>query len=283
MLEYMKVYPGTKDLVKRYPEADRCLLYEAVMDYAFTGMLPEWPEDDLKWLVWELLRVKVDAAEKAMDNGRKGGKASHAKRSDDSNPAEDGSNPPPTPLEPMSKESATPIQPKEEVEIEIEEDIEKEKDKEKTAQARRDRAKETLAMFNRFWDVYPRKTAKQNAVKAFGKLNVDEALLNTMLTAIEKQKSSPQWSDPQYIPHPATWLNGHRWEDEVQQSAKNGKIAQTNYTQRSYEEAKPGELPDWYIRMIEDKQRAEAAEKAGINPAMPQWLAEDMLEEAMSG
>lgn len=59
-------------------------------------------------------------------------------------------------------------------------------------------------------------------------------------------------------------------------------IAQTNYSQRKYEETKPGELPDWYIKMIEDEQRKEAAEKAGINPGLPQWLAEDMLEEAMA-
>lgn len=63
---------------------------------------------------------------------------------------------------------------------------------------------------------------------------------------------------------------------------KGKTIAQTNYTQRSYEETKPGELPDWYIKMIEDEQRKEAAEKAGINPVMPQWLAEEMLEEAMA-
>ena len=63
---------------------------------------------------------------------------------------------------------------------------------------------------------------------------------------------------------------------------KGKTIAQTNYTQCSYEETKPGELPDWYIKMIEDEQRKEAAEKVGINPVMPQWLAEEMLEEEMA-
>ena len=41
--------------------------------------------------------------------------------------------------------------------------------------------------------------------------------LEVLLTAIEKQKESAQWSkdNGQFIPHPTTWLNGRRWEDEV--------------------------------------------------------------------
>ena len=38
-----------------------------------------------------------------------------------------------------------------------------------------------------------------------------------MIQAVEKQKQSTQWQRDggQYIPHPATWLNQERWEDEV--------------------------------------------------------------------
>jgi len=34
---------------------------------------------------------------------------------------------------------------------------------------------------------------------------------------VEAQKRSRQWveSDGKYIPHPATWLNQGRWDDEV--------------------------------------------------------------------
>ena len=65
-----------------------------------------------------------------------------------------------------------------------------------------------------------------------------------------------------------------------QQTGKPSNIAQLNYSQREYPEQKPGELPDWYIRMIEDEQKAEAAKKAGVQPEMPEWLAEMMIEEA---
>jgi hypothetical protein len=41
--------------------------------------------------------------------------------------------------------------------------------------------------------------------------------LEVLLDAIEKHKQSAQWQKDggQYIPHPATWLNQQRWEDEI--------------------------------------------------------------------
>lgn len=70
--------------------------------------------------------------------------------------------------------------------------------------------------FNQFWKAYPRKTNKSFAEKVFLKLNVDEVLLTKMTNAIALQNRTV-WKDKdqQYIPHPSTWLNGKRWEDEV--------------------------------------------------------------------
>jgi hypothetical protein len=32
---------------------------------------------------------------------------------------------------------------------------------------------------------------------------------------LKRQASSEQWAkDRQFIPHPSTWLNGKRWQDE---------------------------------------------------------------------
>lgn len=65
--------------------------------------------------------------------------------------------------------------------------------------------------------MYPKKKSKANAVRAFNKLKPDEELLQTMLTAIEAQKSTQEWKkdNGQFIPMPATWLNSRRWEDEI--------------------------------------------------------------------
>ena len=72
-------------------------------------------------------------------------------------------------------------------------------------------------LFDQFWSAYPRKEAKAKAKTAFEKIKPDEELLLKMIDAVEKQKKTDQWTRDggQYIPHPATWLNQRRWEDEI--------------------------------------------------------------------
>lgn len=72
-----------------------------------------------------------------------------------------------------------------------------------------------ITAFDKFWEVYPKKVGKEAARKAFAKVKVP---LETLIAAIEKQKKSKQWTKEkgQYIPHPATWLNQGRWEDELE-------------------------------------------------------------------
>lgn len=67
--------------------------------------------------------------------------------------------------------------------------------------------------FSQFWDAYPKKVAKANAQKAWERQKPD---LAEVLKAVECCKASDQWRQEQYIPHPATWINGRRWEDELQ-------------------------------------------------------------------
>ena len=75
-MEYIALYPETLALVKRYPEAQRCRLYEAMAAYAFTGEEPDWPEDALEWYGWEALKQQVDRARsKSEQNKANGGKA----------------------------------------------------------------------------------------------------------------------------------------------------------------------------------------------------------------
>jgi hypothetical protein len=70
--------------------------------------------------------------------------------------------------------------------------------------------------FTEFWKVYPRRQAKQDALKAWKVLEPSDELLAAMLSAIERRRGSPDWRKEggKYIPLPATWLRGRRWEDE---------------------------------------------------------------------
>lgn len=88
-----------------------------------------------------------------------------------------------------------------------------------------------LTAFETFYSAYPRKIAKKNALKAWSKIDVTPDLLKTILEAIEKQKKCSQWvkDGGKFIPHPASWLNAERWNDEVEAESspattKNSKV-----------------------------------------------------------
>lgn len=71
-------------------------------------------------------------------------------------------------------------------------------------------------MFTEFWQAYPRKIGKPIALKAWRTARVDGAMHAAMLEAIQRHKASPQWTKDggEFIPHPSTWINQRRWEDE---------------------------------------------------------------------
>jgi len=71
------------------------------------------------------------------------------------------------------------------------------------------------SIFEIFWTAYPKKIAKQDAEKAFAKLNPDAELQAKILKAITISSKSPDWlkESGQFIPNAATWINGKRWED----------------------------------------------------------------------
>lgn len=76
--------------------------------------------------------------------------------------------------------------------------------------------------FEEFWQAYPRKENKPAALKAWNKIKPDAELRQVILNALEQRKQSDQWRKDKgrFIPHPATWLNGRRWEDSLEQSAQ---------------------------------------------------------------
>ena len=75
--------------------------------------------------------------------------------------------------------------------------------------------------FESFWEIYPRKINKKKAEEKFLKICKDEETFNKIIDAVKVQTKTEQWKDVQYIPHPTTWLNGERWNDEVNVKNKN--------------------------------------------------------------
>lgn len=73
----------------------------------------------------------------------------------------------------------------------------------------------TVSPFDQFWKSYPHKTNKKLAVAAWAKLDPSPELFERILAGLARQKLSHAWlkDEGKFIPHPATWLNGNRWED----------------------------------------------------------------------
>jgi len=68
--------------------------------------------------------------------------------------------------------------------------------------------------FDDFWKLYPRKIAKGHARLAFNRA-LKKTDAQTIFDAVAKFSESVEYKEKQYIPHPTTWLNGERWDDEI--------------------------------------------------------------------
>src|SRR5580765_5804236 len=72
-----------------------------------------------------------------------------------------------------------------------------------------------LADFDSFYTLYPRHEKRKSAAKAWERL--DDAQRLAAICAIVDWRAvwRAQGREVQYIPLPATWLNGEQWTDEV--------------------------------------------------------------------
>lgn len=68
--------------------------------------------------------------------------------------------------------------------------------------------------FEAFWAVYPRRAGKQAAAAKWEQLAKKGVDLQAVLDGARRFASDPNLPDPQFIPHPITWLNQGRWEDD---------------------------------------------------------------------
>ncbi len=70
--------------------------------------------------------------------------------------------------------------------------------------------------FEEFWKAYPRKIGKGAALRSWEKISPSEDLFTRILGSVAEHLNDPQWKEMRYIPHPATYLNQTRWDDEIQ-------------------------------------------------------------------
>lgn len=67
--------------------------------------------------------------------------------------------------------------------------------------------------FEQFWSMYPRKSAKGTARRAWSKA-ITKTDPQTIIAAASRYADDPN-REPTFTAHAATWLNGERWDDDM--------------------------------------------------------------------
>lgn len=99
--------------------------------------------------------------------------------------------------------------------------------------------------FAEFWQIYPRRSGKTAAWSAFVKA-CKTAGAETVLTGATRFAQDPYLPVKQFIPHPATWLNQGRWDDEPlppreltpEERAERARVKNERDRERSMEESR---------------------------------------------
>lgn len=80
-------------------------------------------------------------------------------------------------------------------------------------------SKESLDRFEEWYRIYPRHSAKADAVKAWKKATKKtdpDLIIGATRLFVGRCKNA----DPKFIPYPATWLNREQWTDETEPDAQ---------------------------------------------------------------
>lgn len=80
--------------------------------------------------------------------------------------------------------------------------------------------------FEEFWAVYPKKSNKKDAFKAFKSIKNIEQLLPTIIADVEMKAQTKDWQkeNGQFIPYPGSYLRGERWNDVNEVAEKQAAI-----------------------------------------------------------
>src|ERR1043165_6977264 len=70
--------------------------------------------------------------------------------------------------------------------------------------------------FEEFWKLYPRKVARKDAQRAWIKMTAPQKFAALQSLPIHIRYWELAGRTKEYTPYPASWLNGERWEDELE-------------------------------------------------------------------
>lgn len=208
-MKYLKVFTDFIDELEEYGDAERGRLFTAMLEYARTGTEPGFRGNER--FIWKSVKASIDRERDTYDRMAERARNVASKRAASSE----------------TRHRNDIVRHRNDI-VQENNDIVQDKDKEKKYTPLTPQGD---ARFSEFWKAYPRKVGKATAEKAWAKLKVTDELHSTILAALEKHKVSDQWTKDggQYIPHPSTWLNQRRWEDELEAAQPEEPVRQINW------------------------------------------------------
>lgn len=213
-MSFVKVYFDFEERTEMLNEVEQGRLLLTMLRYAQGKTLPELKGNER--FLFPVFKADIDreAAIYAtkIDNGAKGGRPKQKTENNLTKPGETEDN--------LNRKN-------------------KNKNKKEEQEQEQDKI---LALFSRFWSAYPNKVKKSVAEKSWVKLNPDDALTERIIADVEQRKRT-EWAGDgaRFIPHPTTYLNQRRWEDETAPTERRDSTprasqpnAALNYEQRDY-------------------------------------------------
>ena len=204
---YVKLWISYEAYFEALSDAEVGRLARAMIEYKSSGVEPKFSGNER--FIWPAIRRDIDEAEererifaeKQAENGARGGRPKNPEKPKEPNPFSENPKKPTLFSETQKSQGLRTM------------------DKGQRTKDEREKAPsepERESAFEAFWRAYPRKAGKQAAKKAWDKLRPDTALVEKIMRAIEEQKHSRQWQEGggQFIPYPATWLNGGHYDNE---------------------------------------------------------------------
>lgn len=173
-------YRSFYEAIKDLDKKEQSNLLCAICELALNGN--EIELNGISSTIFKLIKPQINANLKRYKNGVKGGR-------------------PKTENKPKENQSKTKYKPNVNDNVNVNENI--------------------YVHFDAFWKLYPRKVNKKKAKDKFFKICKDENTFNAIMCGLKKQMKSVEWQNNggKYIPHPTTWLNGERWQDEVNETS----------------------------------------------------------------
>lgn len=201
---YIQLYYSYTEQLQLLPPEQCGKLTIALLNYAQTGVIPDFPADSAVFMLFSSIRSQIDRdytryeakCKKNSDNANQRWHGNEANASDN---------------------------------MRTDANYAKEKENEKNNKKEKNKENETELenAFSTFWEAYLKKACKGRAREAFAELNPDTDTLANILTALKWQKRLPAYSenDLQYCSLASTYLRERRWLDEPPVQASNDVAA----------------------------------------------------------